>query len=66
MRLPFVHGDLTEDVAAAEAVIREPFRAVEMREVRHGFVGEGCQGGSFDRGDGVGRDVPEMALFVGE
>lgn len=66
VRLPFVHGDRTEEVAAGEAVVRESFRAVEVREVGHGFVGEGGQGGSFDGGDGVGRDVAEVALFVGE
>ncbi len=66
MALPLVHGDLAEDLAAVEPVVREPFFAIVVRVVGHGFVDQGGQGGSFHRGEGVGAGVAQVALLVGE
>ena len=63
---PLVHGDLAEDLAAVESVVREPFLPVKVCEVRHGFVGKGRQRGSFQRRYNIRADVPEVSLFVGE
>lgn len=36
---PLVHGDLAENLAAIETVVREAFLLVEVCEVGHGSVG---------------------------
>ena len=62
--LPLVQGNLTQDLAAIEPVIRESLLLVEFREVQHGFVGQGRQGRCFESRPDVRPDVAEVALFV--
>ena len=66
MALPLVHCDLAEGLTAIEAVIRELFLSVEMREVGHGLVDQGSQSRPFHRSHGVRTDVSEVAPFGGK